>query len=193
MPADRPFRLRPLAASDADAVKQLWSARFGGAPSTQDRWMEAALNPDHTATGTVATTSSRPVAGFGLLDVGSPDYTRRYLSLDVLDLAPPLASRNGIFHLSCVAPEWEGYGLGSAIFERRLKILTDRGVSQAFGIAWHRPHTVDSRVLFDKYEFDCLTSVEEYYSRTGSRAHCPECDGSCTCTASLYTRRIALN
>lgn len=193
MPADRPFRVRPLTASDADAVKQLWSARFGGAPATQDRWIEAAVNPDHTAIGTVATTSSRSVAGFGMLDVGAPEYTRRYLSLDALDLDVDLAPRNGIFHMYCVHVECEGRGIGSALYAHHLDHLAKEEVPRAFGIAWHRPHTVDSRALFDTNGFTRLTTVDRYYGRFEGRPHCPDCEEDCTCTASLYARRIALD
>lgn len=194
MSGNAPFSLRPLAPADADAVKQLWSARFGGDPSTQENWIEAALTPSHSAVGCVAVASSTDeVVGLAFLDVAGRDYTRRYLGLPTLDLHPPLADRNGIFHLYCVRKEWEGRGIGSAFYERCLDELADRHVPRAFGIAWHRPHTVDSRVLFEKYDFECLTTVEEYYSRTGSRPHCPDCSGPCSCTASLFAHTMATN
>lgn len=191
MPQNSPFHLRRMAASDADAVKQLWSARFGGTRMTQDRWIEAALNPDHTATGTVVTTPSHPVAGFGMLDVGDPDYTRRYLSLDALDLDPDLAPRNGILHMYCVRAECEGRGIGSALYGHHLDHLAEKGVPRAFGLAWHRPHIVDSRVLFENNGFTCLATVDRYYGRFDGRPHCPDCEGACTCTASLYARRMS--
>jgi GNAT superfamily N-acetyltransferase len=180
-----------MAASDTDVVRRLWGARFGGDSATQENWIEAALTPSHTARGLVAVApATDAVVGFSFLEVGSPPYTRRYLSLDALDLDPPLAARNGLFHLSCVHPEWEGRGVGSAFYERRLALLAEEDVPRAFGIAWHRPHTVDSRVLFEKHGFTCLATVERYYDRFEERPHCPDCDGPCTCTASLYTRAL---
>lgn len=177
--------------ADAEPVQHLWTSRFGGRPSTQKNWIHAALTPSHSATGFVATArSSGEFVGFSFLEVGSRTYTSQYLGLDTLNLAPPLEDQNGLFHLSCVQKDWEGCGIGSAFYDRRLDMLADRGVPQAFGIAWHRPHTVDSRVLFEKWGFTSFATVERYYARTGGRANCPDCGGSCSCTASLYVQKL---
>ncbi len=191
MSADTAYTLRRMAPADTDVVQHLWSTRFGGDPSTQENWIEAVLDPSHTAHGLVAASDAEDtVVAFTILEVGSPAYTRRYLSLGALDLNLSLASRNGIFHLSCVRPAWENRGIGSTFFERRLAHLAERNVPQAFGIAWNRPHTIDSCVLFEKYDFICLTTIERYYSRFEDRPHCPDCDGPCTCTASFYARPV---
>lgn len=179
---------------DAPAVKRLWSERFGGDPTTQQNWIDAALDDGHSAAGFVAVRGpDGEVVGTSFMDVGSRAYTRQYLGLDVLDLEPPLTDENGIFHLSCVREDMEGRGIGSAFYERRLAEMVDRGVRQAFGIAWHRPHTVDSRALFEKYGFERLVTVETYYMRTGDRPHCPDCTGPCRCTASLFVRPLEPN
>jgi predicted N-acetyltransferase YhbS len=189
MSAAASFVLRPLAPADTDVAKQLWTARFGGAPSTQQNWMAAALDASHTAFGLVAVApQADEIVGVSFLDVGRRAYTRQYLGLDALDLAPSLADRNGIFHLSCVRGDWENRGIGAAFYERRLAMLASRDVSRAFGIAWHRPAPVDSRVLFEKFGFTCLATIERYYSRTGTRPTCPACSGACQCNASLYGR-----
>jgi GNAT superfamily N-acetyltransferase len=191
MSAAASFVLRPLAPTDTDVAKQLWTARFGGAPSTQQNWMAAALAPSHTALGLVAVAPQiDELVGVSFLDVGRRAYTRRYLGLNALDLAPSLADRNGIFHLSCVRADWEDQGIGSAFYERRLEALASRDVPRAFGTAWHRPAPVDSRVLFEKFDFTCLATIEQYYSRTGTRPTCPACSGACQCTASLYGRTV---
>lgn len=191
MPTPPNVTIRRLSRPDAGAVKQLWSDRFGGDPETQENWIEAALDPSHSAVGLVAKAPpTGAVVGLSFLDVGDRAYTRRYLSLDALDLHAPLADQNGVFHLSCVHSDWEGRGVGSAFYEHRLAVLRERSVSRMVGIAWHRPHTVDSRVLFEKYGFTRLATVERYYTRTGNRPHCPSCDGPCTCTASLFSRTI---
>lgn len=192
MPPDTSsWSLRPIAAPDAGAVKRLWRTRFGGSEDTQERWVEAALDPAHSATAAVVVSAAGDeVVAFGLLEIGDPAYTRRYLSLDPLGLSPPLASRNGIFHMYCVRRRWEGRGIGTALYRRHLRSLADREIPRAFGIAWHRPHTTDSRVLFEKYDFRRLATVERYYDRFGERPHCPDCNGDCTCPASLYARRV---
>lgn len=184
-------RIRSMRKDDAPAVKRLWSERFGGDPTTQQNWIDAALDDGHSAAGFVAVRGpDGEVVGTSFMDVGSRAYTRQYLGLDVLDLEPPLTDENGIFHLSCVRVDMEGRGIGSAFYERRLSEMVDRGVRQAFGIAWHRPHTVDSRALFKKYGFTSVATIEHYYCRTGERPHCPDCEDRCTCTASLHTRPI---
>lgn len=66
----------------------------------------------------------------------------------------------------------------------------ERGVSHVFGMAWHRPHTVDSRVLLKKWDFTSFATVERYYSRTQQRPHGPDCEGECSCRASLYVRTV---
>lgn len=186
-----PFALRPLAQADAASVRQLWTIRFGGEPTTQQNWIDAALSPTHTALGLVAVASrTDEIIGTSFLDVGSREYTRQYLGLDILDVKVPLANRNGIFHLSCVRADWDRQGIGSAFYERRFDVLTDRGVPRAFGVSWHRSAPVDSRVLFEKYQFTHLATIERFYSRTGTRPNCPVCMGSCTCPASLYGRPV---
>lgn len=185
------FALRALRAADAAAVRRLWDARFGGSASTQTSWIEAALAPDRSAAAVVATPrSGDEVLGFSLLDVGGRSYTRRYLGLDMLDVEVPLADRTGVFHLSCVRPAWEGRGIGTAFYERRLDALHRRDVPRAVGVAWHRAAHADSRGLFEKHGFDRHATVDRFYSRTGRRPHCPDCDDTCTCTASLYARSL---
>lgn len=191
VPTDADWSLRSLVAADADAVRRLWDRRFGGEATTQTRWIEAALDPDHTATATVVSPlETDRVVAFGLLEVGDPAYTRRYLSLDALGLEPTLASRNGILHMYCVHREWEGRGIGTALYAHHLRDLATRNVPRALGLAWHRPHTTDSRVLFEKHSFRCLATIDCYYSRFEQRSRCPDCGGACSCTASLYTRRV---
>lgn len=186
-----PFSLRPMARADEEGVQTLWTQRFGGRASNQEKWIDAAVDSSHSVTGLVATVQpDDAVVGFSLLEVGNRTYTRKYLGLDSLSLDPPLDDQNGLFHLSCVQTDWEGRGIGSAFYKRRLEVLADRDVPRVFGIAWHRPHTVDSRGLFEKWGFTAVASVERYYARTGGRANCPDCNGACSCTASLYTRPI---
>lgn len=178
-------------ASDTAAVKALWAKRFGEKPSTQENWINAALSATHSVAGFVAVTQDEDeILGLSFLEVGSREYTEKYLGLNTLDVDVPIQDENGIFHLSCVRKTVEGCGIGSAFYERRLRELEHREVSHAVGIAWHRSDTVDSRVLFEKYDFACHATVDGYYERVGERPHCPDCGEQCTCTASLYVRRL---
>lgn len=191
MSTDVSFFLRPMYASDTSTVKALWADRFGEKPSTQENWINAALSATHSVAGFVALDQSEDeILGVSFLEVGDREYTEEYLGLDTLDVSVPLRDQNGIFHLSCVRKAVEGCGIGSAFYERRLRELAHREVSHAVGIAWHRSQTVDSRVLFEKYDFICHATVEQYYERVGRRPHCPDCDDVCSCTASLYGRSL---
>lgn len=188
MPNNTDFAIRRMAPRDVDVVLSLWSRRFGGTPETQDQWIEVSLDADHPAVAFVAEAAANddPV-GFSFLDVAGREHTRDYLGLQELGLAPGLDARNGIFHLSCVRVEWEGRGIGSAFYRRRLRVLSDRGVERAFGISWHRPDcSHDSRALFAKWGFTKVATVSNYYARTGGRDNCPVCGGECHCTASLF-------
>lgn len=190
MPDATDVHLRPLAPADVSTAEQLWAERFGGAPETRRKWIEAALDPAHSAAGIVAVTPDDTVVGISFLEVGSRRYTRHYLGLETLDIDidVSLASRNGLLHLTCVRADWEGQGIGTAFYEHRLERLADRGISRTFGIAWHRPSPPDSRILFEKHGFTRLATIDRYYARTDSRPHCPACGDTCTCTASLYGR-----
>lgn len=190
MPEDVDVRIRRMAAGDEASVRCLWSRRFGGKPSTQTNWLRAALDPDHSAVGFVADApSAEEVVGFAFIDVAERSFTREYLGLTVLGLSFPLTTRNGIFHLSCVRTDWEGLGIGSAFYRRRLEVLEKRSVNCAVGISWHHPeHSHDSRVLFEKWDFEPLATIDRYYQRTGGRPQCPVCGDECTCAASLYLR-----
>lgn len=191
VPDSASFVLRPLRSPDTNAVRHLWTKRFGGDESTQTNWIDAALAPSHSAAGFVAVAvPDDQVVGVSFLEVGGRAYTREYLGLTALDATVPLSNQNGLFHLSCVRRDWEGRGIGSAFYERRLAVLKKRDVAHAFGIAWHRPSRPDSRALFEKYDFTRLVTVEHYYARTGTRPHCPLCSETCTCTASLYGRPL---
>lgn len=190
MTAASEYTLRPMTLDDGSSVRQIWDRRFGAPEATQNNWIDAAVDPTHSVEGLVAVEQrSEIVLGFSFLEVGSRTYTRQYLGLETLDIDVPVADQNGIFHLSCVRADREGEGIGSAFYARRLDMLADSDISTAFGIAWHRPQTVDSRALFEKYDFTQLASIKQYYARTGGRPHCPDCEGPCTCSASLYCRR----
>lgn len=191
MSTDVSFFLRPMYASDTAAVKALWADRFGEKASTQENWINAALSATHSVAGFVAMNQAEDeILGVSFLEVGDREYTEQYLGLDTLDVSVPLRDENGIFHLSCVRKAAEGCGIGSALYERRLRELEHRDVSHVVGIAWHRSDTVDSRVLFEKYDFTRHATIDDYYERVGQRPHCPDCGDTCTCTASLYCRNL---
>jgi GNAT superfamily N-acetyltransferase len=186
--------LRPLRSSDTAVVLDLWADRFGTEADTARAWLDAALNPEHTARGHVAANPSHgpaAILGFGLLDMAGPGYTRDYLGLPSLDADVPLADRNGIFHMYCVRARHERQGVGTALFDRHLAVCRTEGVGRAVGIAWHRRRHRDSRDLFEAAGFQRMGTFERFYARAHPRPRCPDCGGFCTCTASLYARGFA--
>lgn len=148
-------------------------------------WLDAVIDPNRSAQGHVAVENAA-VIGFGLLETAGRSYTRDYLGLESLGVAPQLADRNGIFHMYCVHTDHEGRGVGTALYARHVDLCVEESVTRAFGIAWHRSSHSDSRPLFEHFGFRRLGTFQRFYQRTESRVHCPDCGGPCTCTASLY-------
>jgi ribosomal protein S18 acetylase RimI-like enzyme len=199
MMSSPPISLRSLHRRDPPAVHRLWADRFGGRPERIAAWIDAALNPQAQTTGHVAVPSredrSSPIVGFGILEIAVRDYTLDYLGLNDLDLDLDLdlADTNGLLHMVCVDRDWEGRGIATMLYRRHLRHLRERNVRRAYGISWHRPRRAgaDSRVVFEKTGFRAVATVEDFYARTSPRTDCPDCDGPCRCTASIYEKRLS--
>lgn len=122
--------------------------------------------------------------GFGVATIAHEGYTREYVGLDVDGFDP--WEPTGVLHMSAVAEDRTGEGIATKLMKARLRYLVARGARGAFGISWHRDDAPDSRPLFEKFGFEQLGPLERYYSRTAGRPRCPDCDGECECTASVY-------
>jgi ribosomal protein S18 acetylase RimI-like enzyme len=203
------YTIRLIRDEDTGAVQRLWSDRFGGPDDRISNWIQATLNDRYRTTGHVAVPSRSadedgggdegdsesadggdgPVVAFGMLEVGTRDYTRSYLGLDEIDgFDLELDDRNGIMHMYCVDRDWEGRGIATALYRRHLQHFREKGVRRAFGISWHRPRRegADSRVVFEKTGFEPAGTFEEFYARASPRQDCPDCGGHCHCTATIY-------
>lgn len=186
------FSVRPYHPDDFDAAKRLWQERFGAPEEKVRKWFGAARNDRYRTTADVAVSDAGDVVGVGVLEVGSADYTASYLGLEETGLDAPVDGLSGIMHMYCVDEGWEGRGVATALFQTHLDRLDATDVARAYGISWHRPRRdgADSRAVFEKLEFDCLGTYERFYQRTSPRSQCPDCDGECTCTASIYGKTL---
>lgn len=177
----------PAEEQHLDAVRGLWQNRFGADEEIMENWLSDSLSEDRPEETFVALEAGN-VLGFGVCAVGEPDYARDYIALDVEGFEP--WSTTGILHVAAVKRSRESEGIGSKLFAERVQYLSNIGAEGIMAVSWHRDGH-DSRDLFEKYDFDCVATFERYYSRTHGRDDCPDCDGECECSASIYARKIA--
>lgn len=183
--------IRPFCDDDLSVVRALWHTHFGASDRIVDSWIDAVCNDRYAARGWVAVAHDA-VVGFVITDVGDRAHSRSYLGLDALNVTLNLPSPSGIIHMCVVDAAWRGQGIGSALYARSLSDFHARGVASVVGVSWHRDGSPDSRALFEAHGFSCVATVPRYYSRASERLHCPDCSGSCTCTASIYHRQDRL-
>ena len=169
------------------AARSLWLKRFGGDEEIVDGWLRNCLDEDRPEELFVALDGGN-VVGMGVATLCEPEYAQNYVNLDTPEFDPWETS--GVLHISAVAEGRTGEGIGTELFETRLRYLRASGASGAFGTSWHRDGKPDSRALFEKHGFERLHTYERYYARTHGRDDCPDCSGECGCTASLYVREL---
>ena len=177
----------PAEEQHLEAARELWLDRFGGDEDIVDGWLEDSLAGDRPEELFVALDGGN-VIGMGIVTRCEPDYAREYVGLDAPAFEP--WDSTGILNISAVAEDRTGEGIGSKLFEKRLRYLSADGAEGVFGMSWHRDDHPDSRPLFEKYGFECLHTFERYYARSHGRTDCPDCVGECGCTVSLYARDL---
>lgn len=170
-----------------DRVVELWDRRFGAVEEYTDEWIADSLEEGKPTEAFVAVNGGY-VLGFGIATFSTPDYVRDYVDLDVFDR--PLPDNCGVLHILCVDEKYEGRGIGTELVKARLRWLAVEGCEAVFGISWHREDHRDSRALFEKFGFDAVETVEEYYRKSQGRAPCPDCGEGCLCDATIYRREL---
>jgi GNAT superfamily N-acetyltransferase len=188
LPSDLSTHLIPLSEEYLPGALDLWERRFGCERAIAREWLENSLDADKPEETFIAVRGTR-VLGLGVCTICTPEYVEDYVALDTGDFTP--WDRTGILHVVAVRDDHTGEGLGSQLVEKRLQYLAGEGADGVLGMAWHRDDNVDSRVLFEKYGFQKVRTYERYYARSHGRDDCPDCDGECQCTASVYARSIA--
>lgn len=184
--------LRKLQSDDILACERLWVNRWGGddpVPGEPDAWLARAVDDESAHFYGVVATTGEKIVGFGLCASVSATHIREsyYDGGYVDDL---LDAHTGILHIGIVKKGFEGRGIGSRLFEHRLKWLGDYGVERVFGTSWLRDDHYDSSALFEKYGFQTAAEVDGYYAESIDRDQCPDCDGLCECTARIYRRDL---
>jgi len=171
--------LRAAAAIDRREIRSLWERRTGLGISEV---LDAVVDERTAAYGFVAT-KVETVLGFGVVIVVPEEDADDRLSVPLA--AYPLGDEVAIFHASAVREEWEGNGIGSALMRVRLRLAREAGVDSGIGTAWLRPHTVGSSALFEKFGFERVDTVPEFYASIDDR-ECPDCGDPCECSAGIY-------
>jgi GNAT superfamily N-acetyltransferase len=170
-------------------ARDLWCERFGASRDTADKWLNEAHDEDSFVEAFIAVERGR-VIGVGVCTLADRDYAEHYIDVPLDGLEP--WEKTGILHMLAVDEDHTGEGIGSKLTLARMNYLAAEGAEGVIGVAWHRESHPDSRPLFEKFDFEAVATVEEYYAKTHGRGgHCPDCDGECTCDATIYRRPVA--
>lgn len=170
-------------------ARELWVNRFGADREMVGGWLDEALDEDSFTEAFVAVVAGR-VVGVGVCTLADEEYANRYLAMEFDGFEP--WEKTGILHMLAVDEDHTNQGIGSKLTRTRMKYLAAQGAGGVIGIAWHREDHPDSRPLFEKFDFEPVATVEEYYAKAHGRdGHCPDCDGECHCDATIYRRPVA--
>jgi len=166
---------------DRREVSKLCARRTG---FEQGNTLDLLFDDDHAVYGVLAIDVER-IVGVGIVQVFHRSGAADYLSVDTEGY--PIGEANAVLHVGVVHEDWEDRGLGTELMRIRLDFIREaHDPDAAFGVAWLRPHTVDSSALFEKFGFDRLDTVAEYYRGSRGEHGCPDCGRPCTCTAAIY-------
>lgn len=173
----------PIEGDHVPRVKTLWKHRFGAPDDLINNWIADVLEEGKPTEGFVAVDGGN-VLGFGIATIAGPDYVQEYIGHPDIDFTG--WPKTGILHMLCVDKRHESRGIGSQLVEQRLRWLAAEGVDGVVGISWHRDEYRDSRPLFEKYGFEPVAAIENYYEESHGEPHCVDCDGGCQCDATIY-------
>jgi ribosomal protein S18 acetylase RimI-like enzyme len=187
------FDIRPTKQTDESAIETLWAERFGTADSmygTDDDLIDIAVDPFTGCDIYIATDSTGELIAFTVGFVVPPAALHDWLGPTPVDI--PSGDLNGFIQAIAVAPDWEHNGVASALLERSLTRFRDIGATHAHAVSWRRDDTVDSSALFEKFSFESLAHVEEFYARGDHpRKDCLDCtENPCTCDGTIYHKSI---
>lgn len=180
---DIPGRIEIREASKIDRreIEQLWSRRLGSDPSSA---LDLALD-DESAVHACVATNIEEIVGFGICLILQPAELEDLYSVSFDGY--PLGDRIAVMHMAAVDEGWENRGIGSALMQVRLSLACEYyDVDSAFGLSWLRENHLDSSVLFEKFGFERVDTVEGYFGGGDGRSDCPDCGAHCECSAGLY-------
>lgn len=174
---------------DRPAVRRIWDTEYGFYEANEDELNAACAESDNNYTqGFVAKDkSTNEIIGFGIVYATNPESASEYFS-GILDREFP--DWTVVLHIGCVRSDWQGYGIGTQLFNKRLKWGKRNEANEFVGISWLRDQEkqAGSEILFEKFGFERLATVEHYYERFFDDSYCPDCGEPCTCSAAFYRR-----
>jgi GNAT superfamily N-acetyltransferase len=179
----------PAMPSHRDQIEELW-LEFS---KPDAELLDVALDPDHENYEYnqvfSAVTQNGDLVGFAVACRCGQEWLLDALGVEVLEHR--VADRNGYLHTLCVDPDYREQGIGSQLVKTRLEWLASHDVEATFGVAWLPEEGPSSRYLFEKFGFEELAHVREYYYRDiDPRRWCPDCGEPCECDAKIYGREI---
>lgn len=177
----------PMEEQHVDRVVDIWSNRLGAPEDRMENWISHVLDENRITEGFVAS-SGGYVVGFAIVTVGGDAYLNEYLSHP--DSSVDVWSRTGICEAIAVDEAHEGRGIGTDLGKAQLQYFQLCEVAGVVAVSWHRDNHHDSRALFETLGFDAAEVHDDYYARLSEDVYCIDCDGSCTCGATVFIKQI---
>lgn len=170
--------------ADREALLALWAARFGDRQELT-RWLDDALGDDEAAVAFVADGGDGPV-GFAIVTLLEAQAARGYVrGLYPVDAFP---ERTAVIHALAVEEAHGDRAMGSALTEACIDWATDRA-PMLLTVIWRREDHVDASVLTARYDIEEVLRIKGYY--LDRREHCPDCEDTCTCDATVHVRPLS--
>lgn len=179
--------VRELDDADRAVVLQIWNDEFGiENKEGQAEFVDAAIDTDQPYTyGVVAADpQTESIAGFGIIRRSNPQWVENYLHVP---LEVEIPDNTAVMHISCVREAQQGRGIGTKLFNARIKWAIENECPAIVGVAWLREGRYGSAALFDQFGFERLETYEKYYlNELDGPTSCPDCGNPCECDAAIY-------
>lgn len=185
------WTVRPATPDDAEYVNRQWDRYFGVADEAPVVTIGCdPSEPDWEYNRCYVAVTSDTRIGAAVASVGPLEHISHCIGMGT-DLTGEFANEgNGYLHVGVVEKGWRNRGVGTALMRARLNWLAESGAEYAFGLSWLRDDHPDSSALFEKFGFEQLRQVDEYYRRHDARDYCPDCGQDCTCDAIVYRKDL---
>lgn len=177
----------PMEQHHRTAVKELWQRRLAAPDDRVEAWLDAALDEEQV-TETFVASAGGQVRGFGVCTFAGPDWLYEYL--DHPDVAVDVWLKTGVLEAIAVDEDYESRGIATQLVRAELQYLRLHGVDGVVAVSWDRDGHVDSRPLFRKVGLKPVTVVDDYYEQLDEDMYCVDCDGGCTCGATVFKAPI---
>lgn len=181
--------VRPAESEYREQIEDLWKV-FS---RPDEDLLDAALDPEHEGypynRAFVALTNRGKVAGFAVANRCNREWLAGALNVGAIEHR--IGSSNGYLNTLCVDEDWREKGIGSALVRARLEWLRSNDIPRVFGVSWLPEDGPSSKYLFEKFGFEELAHIREYYYQDESpRRWCPDCGEPCSCDAKIYAREL---